>query len=105
MNSTAGDSYARGNIMATAVIESDKSATLEPRQCFVLRDVNWATYRQISDALTDSHVRLTYNRGVLEFMTVSALHEALSSFYNDLLVVLADEFDLPFASCGGMTCD
>jgi Uma2 family endonuclease len=95
----------KGNSMATAVLESKKHLALEPRQYLVLNDVDWATYRRISDALTDHHVRLTYNRGVLELMTLSTLHEVLSRFYNDLLVVLADEFDLPFASCGSMTCD
>jgi Uma2 family endonuclease len=91
--------------MAGAVMESKTESVLEPRQCLVLPDIDWTTYRRISDALTDHHVRLTFNQGVLELMTLSTLHEVLSRFYNDLLVVLADEFDLPFASCGSMTCD
>jgi Uma2 family endonuclease len=91
--------------MATAEVGTDKRTALEPRQCLVLRNINWATYRKISEALTGHHVRLTYDRGVLEFMTKSTLHELLSRFYYRLLVVLTEEFGLPLASCGSMTCD
>jgi Uma2 family endonuclease len=91
--------------MATALTEPEKSAALEPRQCITLSGLNWATYRKISDALSDHHVRLTFNRGVLELMTKSRLHEVLSRLYNGFLVVLADEYEMPLSSCGGMTCD
>jgi len=91
--------------MAPAAIESAPQTNLEPRQCLVLSGVDWKRYRQISEALTENHVRLTYDRGVLEFMTKSTLHEILSRLYNSFLVVLADEFDLPLACCGSMTCD
>jgi Uma2 family endonuclease len=91
--------------MSTAEVGTDKRTALEPRQCLVLRNIDWATYRKVSDALTGHHVRLTYDRGVLELMTKSTLHELLSRFYYRLLVVLTEEFGLPLASCGSMTCD
>jgi Uma2 family endonuclease len=91
--------------MSTAVIESGKQSKLEPRQAFVLTGIDWATYRKISEALTDHHVRLTYDRGDLELMTKSIFHGILSRLYHTMMVVLAEEHKLPFASCGDMTCD
>jgi Uma2 family endonuclease len=88
--------------MATAAVETD---SLESRQSLVLKGLNWAKYRQISDTLTGSHVRLTYDQGVLELMTKSTLHEILSRLYFSFLAVLAEEFACPLASCGSMTCD
>jgi Uma2 family endonuclease len=91
--------------MATVAIEPEKCTALEPRQCLVLKNVDWATYRQISDALTEHHARLTYDRGVLELMTLSILHEILSGLIHSFIVVLCEEFSLQFASSGSMTCD
>jgi Uma2 family endonuclease len=91
--------------MSTATLQSDNPTALEPRQCFIINSIDWANYRKISDALTDRHVRLTYDRGVLEFMTKSTLHEMLSRLYHLSLFVLAEEFGLPLCSCGSMTCD
>jgi Uma2 family endonuclease len=91
--------------MATAEVGTDKRTAMEPRQCLVLRNIDWATYRKISDALTGHHVRLTYDRGVLELMTKSTLHGILSRCYYRFLYVLVEEFGLPLLSCGDMTCD
>lgn len=91
--------------MATAELIADNRTALQPRQRFVVYDLAWKQYRQISDALTGTRVRLTYDRGVLELMTKSTLHGLLSQLYGDFLVILADEFDLPLRCTGDMTCD
>ncbi len=91
--------------MATTVLESRKQTPLGPRQAFVLTGIDWATYRKISEAMTGHHVRLTYDRGDLELMTKSIFHGILSRLYHSMLMVLAEEHGLPFASCGDVTCD
>jgi Uma2 family endonuclease len=78
-------------------------APFDPR--IVLNGIDWPTYREISEALTECHVQLTYDRGSLELMTKSKTHEAWSRLLFQLIVVLTDELNLPRASCGSMTCD
>ena len=44
---------------------------LEPVQRFVLGCVSWEEYEKFLDAVGERHVRLTYDRGTLELMTLS----------------------------------
>jgi Uma2 family endonuclease len=74
-------------------------------QRLVLRDIDWPTYRTIADALKGRHVRLTYDRGTLEFMTISHPHGNLSRLLGRLIVVLTEELGMPVQSCGDMPCD
>jgi Uma2 family endonuclease len=48
-------------------------------------------------------VRLTYDRGLLEFMTLSHEHEALDRLLGRLIVVLTEELGLPLRSGGSTT--
>ena len=41
-------------------------------QRFLLHGVNWRSYQLLGEALLNRHVRITYDRGDLEMMTVSA---------------------------------
>jgi Uma2 family endonuclease len=75
---------------------------VEPR--FLLRGADWETYQAVGHALSGRHVRLTYDRGNLEFMTISPLHRHLSRLLGRLIVVLTEEFRLPIRSFGDMTC-
>lgn len=74
-------------------------------QRFLLRGVDWQTYRKLTEVLTGHHVRLTYDRGNLEFMTISGAHAFLSRLLFQLVVVLTVELKLPRLSLGDMTCD
>src|SRR5262249_38374776 len=74
-------------------------------QRFRLGAVDWTTYRKISDALTGRHVRVTYDRGNLELMTISSKHGSCSRLSARLVQVLTEECGLPIYSCGDMTCD
>lgn len=67
--------------------------------------VSWATYQDISKALTGRHVRLTYDCGRLDFMTISGRHGRLSRLIAQLVAALADELGVPRAQFGDMTCD
>ena len=74
-------------------------------QRFSLGAVEWETYQAIAQALTGRHVRLTYDRGRLEFMTISGKHGNLSRLFGQLIVAMADELGIPRRSFGDMTCD
>lgn len=79
--------------------------TAETRsQRLQLRGLDWDRYRRIADALEGRHVRLTYDRGNLEFMTISAAHAPLSRLLAQFVVVLTEELGLPRRSFGDMTC-
>jgi Uma2 family endonuclease len=74
-------------------------------QRLILRDIAWDDYRTISRALTGRHVRLTYDRGTLELMTISHLHGNYSRLLGRMVGVLTEELGLPLHSIGDMTCD
>jgi hypothetical protein len=53
------------------------------RQRLVLDNVPWERYTRFLHSFADRHVRLTYDRGRLEIMTLSHEHESTSSFWGD----------------------
>lgn len=91
--------------MATVSAPSEAAdGDLDDRH-FLLRDIDWQTYRTISRALEGRHVHLAYDKGSLELMTISRSHGNYSRLLGRFVFVLAEEFDLPINSCGDMTCD
>jgi Uma2 family endonuclease len=91
--------------MSTLQAPIDKRPQAPAEQRFLLRAVDWAAYRSISEALTGHHVHLAYDRGRLEFMTISRSHANYGRLLGRFIFVLADEFRLPISSCGDMTCN
>lgn len=73
-------------------------------QRVTLYGVSWQTYQNISTAL-EPHpsVRLTYDRGVLEIMTVSFLHEKYKAIIGDIVKAIANEMEIDFVSSGQTT--
>ncbi|MBI3411111.1 MAG: Uma2 family endonuclease, partial [Planctomycetes bacterium] len=69
----------------------------------ILNDVDWQTYTRLLHALDERHLRLTYDRGVLEIMTLSYRHESVARFLGRLAVTLSEEFDLPIREGGSTT--
>lgn len=82
-------------------------ATAPPQaeQRFLMRSIGWDQYRQMADALGDAHVRLTYDRGSLEFMTLSHGHERWSGLIGQFIEVLTEELDMLRQSGGATTLD
>jgi Uma2 family endonuclease len=80
------------------------TATLPDRQYLLLHDVSWDDFRHFERMVDDQpgH-RLTYDRGRLEYMTLSHLHESVKMLIHDLLVILCDEFDSPRKNGGSTT--
>lgn len=74
----------------------------EPR--FVLSGVDWETYQSLRNAPDNLRVRMTYDRGYLEFMSPSRRHERLAELWSRLIIVWTEERDIPIQGCGMMTC-
>src|SRR5216683_551891 len=69
---------------------------LPTEQRFILAGVSWRSYRRLLRAFADRPaVRLTYDRGTLELMTLSHLHENLSYLLARLVDALTEELALP----------
>jgi Uma2 family endonuclease len=64
-------------------------------QRFVLRDVRWSEYQGIAEAIGERHLRITFDRGSLEFMTLSLGHERYSNLLGQFVEVLTEELDMP----------
>lgn len=67
-----------------------------PEQRFVLHGVSWRTYERLLRVFADRPgVRLTYDRGTLELMTLSHEHEHQAHLLGRLVVALTEELNLP----------
>ena len=69
-----------------------------------LSGIRWKTYRRLSRALSrNPGVRLTYDRGNLEIMTLGFSHENQKGTLNRLIGALSEEDGIPIASGGSTT--
>jgi Uma2 family endonuclease len=85
-------------------MEVETPLKVPAEQRFLLSAVTWEAYLAFSKLLDERHVRLTYNRGEMEFMTVSPEHERSKSLLRRFLEVLSEELNVEIASLGSMTC-
>jgi len=65
--------------------------------------VSWEKYEQMAAWLDGRHVRLTYDRGELELMTVSREHEKFKHLLGRLLDVVTLELNIDIHGAGSMT--
>src|SRR4051812_36781744 len=72
-------------------------------QRFVLGGIDWASYVKIGEGIGERRVRVTYDQGRLELMTLSTRHEAWKSFVGRLIAVLAEELGIDIACFGSFT--
>ncbi len=72
-------------------------------QRFRLSLVSWEKYEQMVAWFEGRHVRLTFDRGELEIMTVSHLHELLKHLLRRLLDAFTEELDIDIHGGGSMT--
>jgi Uma2 family endonuclease len=80
-----------------------EAQALPVEQHFVLSGIDWPTYVVFSDQLGERRVRVTYDRGVMELMTVSHEHEWSKTLLARFVEVLTEEADIDIASGGSMT--
>jgi len=72
-------------------------------QRFVLRDADWDTYQGFLKALGDRPVRVTYDRGRLELMTLSLGHERYSHLLCRFVEALTEELEMALQNAGSTT--
>ena len=89
--------------MSQTATPPQKTRTRKGRRCFVL-DGDWTFYTRMLRAFENKpgH-RLAYDRGRLEIMSPSLIHDDGSRFLGDMVVVLAMEFELTLKHGGGVT--
>jgi Uma2 family endonuclease len=87
-------------LSARRTISKRATPTTEGEQRFRLSGVPWASYVAIGEALRDWPIRITYDRGELEFMTTSRPHERGKSLWGRLVDALTEELNID-VSCGG----
>ncbi len=69
----------------------------------ILDSVSWQEYTRLLRIFEGRHLRLTYDRGRLEIMTLSFEHEISGSFLGRLAVTLTEELNLPVRDGGSTT--
>jgi Uma2 family endonuclease len=78
--------------------------TVPATQRLLLTGVDWLTYRRLDRALTGRRgLRLTFDRGRLEIMTLSPEHERVKHLLRRLIEALSEELKLSIAGFGSMT--
>lgn len=72
-------------------------------QRFLMHGIDWRAYQALLTAMGDRPVRITYDRGTVELMSPSDLHERLKKLMDRILLTIAEELQLPIRSQGSMT--
>jgi Uma2 family endonuclease len=78
--------------------------TVPPEQRLRLSEVPWEAYVAFSDGLGPCHIRVTYDRGEMEVMTLSSKHERKKTRLARLVETLTEEMDIDLLGAGSMTC-
>ena len=69
----------------------------------LLHGISWETYETLLREIGESHLRLTYDDGDLEIMTISFGHEHAGSWIGRLIFFLAFELNMALCSGGSTT--
>ena len=69
----------------------------------ILRDVPWSTYLALRDSPENEHVRMSYDQGVLELMSPSALHEIYARLLDRFVHEVTTESAKPLVCLGATT--
>lgn len=80
------------------------AVTAPPEQRVVLRDTSWETYERLLTERGERAVpRLTYDRGVLEIMSLGRRHERLDRLIGLLVGILAEAWEVDVVDLGHLT--
>jgi Uma2 family endonuclease len=86
----------KGLMMSTARLPSGNR--------LLLSGIDWPTYCRLTRLFDERrHLRITYDRGALEIMTLSPRHERIKHLLGLLVLALAEGFAIPIAGFGSMT--
>ena len=72
-------------------------------QKLILDNVSWDEYTRLLRSFEGRHLRLTYDQGRLEIMTLSYEHEGVGRFLGRIVVTLTEELSLPIRDGGSTT--
>jgi Uma2 family endonuclease len=78
-------------------------AVIERPMHMVLPHITWDTYERILDEIGETHLRVTYKHGRLEFMTISYEHDNVGRWIGRLIFFVALELKIPIATGGSTT--
>jgi Uma2 family endonuclease len=76
---------------------------VSPEQRVLLHNVSWQTYEALLGEVNSRGVRLTYDDGSLEIMTVSHGHESYARLIGRFIESLTEELNIPVHSGGSTT--
>ena len=77
---------------------------LPPGVTTIFRNVPWEDYETLLDEITDEpHIRISYDNGVLQIMTISYDHEEVLAVLRKLVGALEDTLRIPIQSYGSAT--
>jgi Uma2 family endonuclease len=76
---------------------------IQPAQRLLLHDVPWRTYEVLLEEFGDRPLRMTYDRGELEIMSPSDLHEFSKHILRRLLEAYMEEREIRFRGAGSGT--
>lgn len=80
------------------------TTTISSEQRVTLNHISWQTFNTLLLEMGEKRTaRLAYNQGTLEIMTPLGEHENTNRFIDDLIRVLADEFNLNLKKFGSLT--
>jgi Uma2 family endonuclease len=66
--------------------------------------IPWKGYVAFCDAIGERHLRVTYDRGEMEVMSLSSEHEKEKKTLGRFMDVLSEEMEIEISSFGSMTC-
>lgn len=96
--------------MTTSVIAPPTATPVVPDHAvedaghLCIHGVTWDAFELALQALDGQRLRVTYDRGSLELMVLSYLHEQGKSRLRKMVDVLAEELDVEIESLGSTTC-
>ncbi|HJZ90736.1 MAG TPA: Uma2 family endonuclease [Gemmataceae bacterium] len=84
---------------------ADALLDLAPGQRVFATDIPWAVYTRLADLRDERRpgVKITFDRGRIEFVSPRFRHERLSFWLRMIVLTLAEEFNLELISAGATT--
>ena len=89
--------------MAIAVETRTTPVAAEGERRYVVHGIDWAAYETLLEVFPRRSVRMTYDRGTLEFMSPLYIHERYDNLLAFMIEAVTEELDIPRVSAGSTT--
>jgi Uma2 family endonuclease len=90
-------------VSPAAISGPPEGGLMWPVEHCVLHGIPWHLYWELRELPENESLRMTYDRGKLEVMTLSRRHERYARLIERLIYVWSDEQGIAIESCGSMT--